>query len=179
MSFSMSTEWIVFLLFFLERWPICYCVMLLFFGGTRISLVPKWFKRMVLSLFIFNDQPFLETIALKLFNPEYSEVKDSFGKPFCCKCGEQPGVPGVRPTPSDQGQSETCTLHAISKAIVSFLDKRNIDADQDQIEDVLLDCIGTKDRQWPSSFSEKVIDDGGDETEAVHRSCGVNKSDSK
>ena len=143
-----SMELIVFVLFFSERWSICYCFGLLYFSATRLYLIPNGIKKMILSLSIFNDQPLFKTIALKLFNHDYSKLKDSFEKPFCCKCGEL-SAPGVPPTPSDQGQTESCTLHAISKAMVSFMDKKKIDVKQDEVENVLLACLGTSDKQWP------------------------------
>ena len=95
---------------------------------------------MVLRLSVFNDQPLVKTIALKLFNHDYTELKESFEKSFCCKCGEQPGAPGVCPKPSDQGLSESCTLHAISEAI-SFMDKKMSVVKQDGVETVL-QCNG-------------------------------------
>jgi hypothetical protein len=95
---------------------VCYCFGLLYFSVTRLYLLPLF-----------------KTIALKLFNHDYSE-------------------------PSDQGLSESCTLHAISKAVVSFMDKKMIDVKQDWVETVLLACIGSSDRQWPSTFNEKEIE---------------------
>ena len=52
---------------------------------------------------------------------------------------------------------ETCTIHATAKAIVSFLDKKNIDVDQEKVANGLIECIGTTRRQWPSVWDGKVI----------------------
>ena len=84
------------------------------------------------------SHPILKSFAIKIFNPKYSQIQDSSGTPFFCQCCENHDEPGVQPTPSDQGCLETCTVHATSKAIVSFLDKKNIDGDQDKVANGLL-----------------------------------------
>jgi hypothetical protein len=99
----------------------------------------------------------LKSFATKIFNPKYSQIQDSSGTAFFCQCGENHDEPGVQPTPIDQGCSETCTVHATSKAIVSFLDNKNIDVDQEKDANGLIECIGTTRRQWPSVFDGKVI----------------------
>ena len=38
------------------------------------------------------------------------------------------------------------------------MDKKMIDVKQDCVETVLLACIGSSDRQWPSTFNEKEIE---------------------
>ena len=125
--------------------------------ATRLSTAPIGIKRTILSFPVFNDRPLLKTLLLKLFNPDYSEVKEISGEPFCCKCGEQHNAPGARPIPSNQGKSRTCTLHAISKAVVSYLDKKNVDVKQEDVLDALLTSIGTTSALWPTSFDGTVI----------------------
>ena len=45
----------------------------------------------------------------------------------------------------------------MSKAIVSLLDKKNINVDQEKVANGLIECIGTTRRQWPSVWDGKVI----------------------
>ena len=66
-------------------------------------------------------------------------------------------VPGTCPSPSCQGKLNICTLHAIAKAVVSFLDKKNMDSSQDKIETILQNCIGSTNRTWPTEFNNKII----------------------
>ena len=115
--------------------------------------------------------PFIKSFVLGwLLNPEYTEVKESSGKLFHCQCGNQPHVPGVKPTPNDQGNSETCTLHTMAKAVVSHLDKRSVDVNQEDIEKTLFGCIGTPKRLWPSSFNDKEIKIKGKMTKNIYGS---------
>ena len=142
-------------MYFLKRWSICL-VLAYHFSALFCSTSDET-KRKVISVQVFGYLPFLKNIALKLLNSEYKEVKEVFGNPLCCKCGDQPVAPGVSPIPSDQGNLDNCTLHAIAKGIVSFLDKKNIDVKQDEVEKDLLTCIGKTKRLWPSSFQKKEL----------------------
>ena len=114
-------------------------------------------KRRFLSSNLFKFCPHLKSLTLKLINSEYNEIKDNFGKPFYCKCQDKSEVPRAHPTTSDQGQTESCSLQAISKCIVSLLDKKHIDANQEDIVDVLVTHIGSAGRQWPSVVHRNTI----------------------
>ena len=143
------------LIYFLERWSIF--LVLAYHLSALLCSASDGTKRKIISVQVFRYLPFLKNIALKVLNPEYKEVKEVSGDPFCCECGDQPVVPGVSPIPSDQGSLDTCTVHALAKAIVSFLDKKNIDVKQDEVEKDLLTCIGTTKRLWTSGFHKKEL----------------------
>ena len=49
-------------------------------------------------------------------------------------------APGVPPSPSDQGMSVTCTIHALAKCVVSAMDKKGIDVDQDEAIKIVRTC---------------------------------------
>ena len=122
------------IIYFLQRWSIC--LILAYHLSALLCSASDGTKRKFISVQVFGYLPFFKNIALKLFNPEYNEVKQVSWKPFCCECGDQPVAPGVNPIPSDQGNLDTCTLHAIAKAIVCFLDKRLLEK-----IDIILNCI--------------------------------------
>ena len=48
-------------------------------------------------------------------------------------------------------------MHAIAKAVVSYLDKNEMDSNQDKIETILQNCIGSTKRTWPTVFNNKII----------------------
>lgn len=156
MSFSKELSILVAVLLLAER---SISLALLYFVGVKLfpASLSDEFKRIILQHPIFANYPILKSFAIKIFNPKYSQIQESSGVPFFCQCGDNHEEPGVRPTPSDQGCSETCTVHAAAKSIVSLLDKKNIDVDQETVANGLIECIGTTRRQWPSVFDGKVI----------------------
>ena len=156
MSFSKELSILVAVLLLAER---SISLALLYFVGVKLfpASLSDEFKRIILQHPIFTHYPILKSFAIKIFNPKYSQIQESSGVPFFCQCGDNHEEPGVRPTPSDQGCSETCIVHAAAKSIVSLLDKKNIDVDQETVANGLIECIGTTRRQWPSVFDGKVI----------------------
>jgi len=67
-------------------------------------------------------------------------------------------APATKARPSDQGNSETCTSHAIAKGLQDFLDTKKIEEDcQEQIINSLVRISGAQ-RQFVSFFSGKNIE---------------------
>ena len=105
-----------------------------------------------------------------MFDHDYSELKDSFEKSFCCKCGEQPGAPGVCPKPSDQALLESCTLPNESDRKVKMKIKLSINCvvTTNQIQNEKFEYILCTSYLSPEDFHSVYIEKKVEETGLLH-----------
>ena len=61
-------------------------------------------------------------------------------------------APGIHATPSDQGRSNTCTCHALAKAIAELLDPMGIDVNITTVTSILINHIEHIGAIWPDKF---------------------------
>jgi len=71
--------------------------------------------------------------------------------------------PGAYPKPDDQGNSNTCTRFAISKAIVAgyhdgtWTSGQSIDLDQTWVSSALVNLFPDLDGKWPTDYDGQVV----------------------